>query len=99
MSTAREELDRRLHRARWVAFAGWAVAVIGMFLNWKFGNGHPTALVAFLAGFVVFAGAVLYTIFGIRCPRCRKPIGNVVHSGLRKVEFCPFCGLPLNPKV
>ncbi len=52
--------------------------------------------------FVGFGACILYLHYGVRCPRCRRPIAMLTflpHGGYfrlsNNLRFCPFCGLDL----
>ncbi len=59
-----------------------------------------------LPGFVGFGACILFIYYGVRCPSCRNPLGQLTYlpkGGYfrlsRKVCFCPFCGISLDCEV
>jgi hypothetical protein len=59
-----------------------------------------------LLAFAGFAGAILFLQFGIRCPQCRNPIGQLTMLSKggyfrisKNVGFCPYCGISLDAEM
>ena len=99
--TVRDELNRRKRKAGIIAYSGLAILIISVL---ALGGGHGISPFA-LAGFAVFAGGILYLLWGVRCPTCRGAIGLVTSnlsspfSISRQVKFCPFCGVVLDSEL
>jgi hypothetical protein len=79
----------------WLLFAGGmaATAVDSRFL------------VVVILAFFAFMGAVLFSLFGIRCPKCRGALGYALQwppkwFGIsEKIRFCLFCGVELDAEL
>jgi len=88
--TIRDKLKAQMFKVRIAIFAFWLLFVAGMVLHVG-GANQPFALIPFLG----FAGAILYSMFFIKCPKCDAPLGQVLNK-LRKFNFCPVCGVSLD---
>jgi|SRR5437016_1552392 len=96
--TIREVLNRRKRIAAVIMYTGLALFVaVGILSmrNEKLATLIPLAMVPFM-------GALLYILYGMRCPRCRGWIASIIAYGgspfsvSRKLRFCPFCGVSLD---
>jgi hypothetical protein len=96
--TAREILNRRKRSISILLFISFTLFVLGIV---------TTALLPFFTlaafwGFGIFLVTLLYTYFGIRCPKCRRSWGNLAMSGgtpfsiSGRLKSCPYCGLDLD---
>ena len=96
--TIRTYIKSKRRQAFLVGIVGFALLVTASVI----GQGFP-ALV--FLGFVMFAGAILYQLFAIRCPRCRGNLGGPLAyaSGpigvSRRVRFCLYCGVELDTAI
>ena len=96
--TIRRHLMHRARRGQTVVVVLWVgLAASAVFI-------HDRAMIPwFLAGFVVFAGSVLYAMY-VRCPKCRAILGYCVTGHIRlkgsrllpRPNFCPYCGVSLD---
>ena len=84
--------------------------MIGCFI--LFGAGGALAaqvhwsLILVIVGFVGFGACIFYLHYGIRCPKCRNPLGPLAllpKGGYfrlsERICFCPFCGISLDGEV
>jgi len=96
--TARQVLNRRKRSMSILLFVGFMFLVLGIGITAIF----PLFSVAAFWGFGIFFVTLLYTYFGIRCPKCRRSWGNLAMSGGTpfsipdKLKSCPKCGLDLD---
>ena len=66
---------------------------------------HCGLIALSLLGFLMFAGGIVYQLYGIRCPRCGGKIGLALNSfgnlfGVpSQFRFCPLCGVALDSPV
>ena len=98
----RDHLNRRLVPA--------FLAMLGCFAMFALGGviasrKSSLGLVALL-GFVGFGACIFFIYYGVRCPSCRNPLGQLTYlprGGYfrlsQNVCFCPFCGISLDCEV
>jgi len=101
--TIRSRLTAQRRKGWLACLIGWLVFVAGM-IGATMVNGWLGLLI--VVGFLVFGGSVLYLLFGIRCPRCRNPLGYAIHypqgrwfGVSEKIRFCCFCGVELDSEL
>ena len=98
--TAREVLDRKKRSMSILLFVSFVLMVLGLAVTALL----PLFSVAAFWGGGIFFVTLLYTWFGIRCPRCRRPWGNHAMSGggpfsiPGQLKSCPYCGLDLDSR-
>jgi hypothetical protein len=96
--TIRDYLKRRTRLIAAVGFAGWLLLPLSTIVV---GGGQPPVPL-FVAGFVVFGGAILALFFLVRCPKCKTTFRQLAseiafHWGTRRrVNFCPYCGVSMD---
>jgi len=96
--TARQVLNRKKRSMSILLFVSFMLFVLGIGITAVF----PLFPVAAFWGFGIFFVTLLYTCFGIRCPRCRRSWGNLAMSGgtpfsiSDQLKSCPKCGLDLD---
>jgi hypothetical protein len=96
--TIRDYLKKRTRLITGVAFCGWVLLPISAIVS---GRGHPPVPL-FVAGVVVFGGALLVLLFRVRCPKCQTPFrqlaGEIAFQWgtRRRVNFCPYCGVSMD---
>jgi hypothetical protein len=99
--TARYVLNKK---KRWILillFISFTLFVLGIVITAIL----PLFTLAALWGFGIFFVTLLYTYFGIRCPKCRRSWGNLAMSGgtpfsiSRQLKSCPYCGLDLDSQA
>lgn len=99
--TLREHLSRRKRRVNFVFFLGFAVFGLSLVV----GHGPVLTIAVALVGFAISMGAVLFMLFGVRCPKCQEPIGYQVSypggpfSVSHRIKFCAYCGVALDSDV
>ena len=69
-------------------------------------SGNPTLRPLLFIGLVGFAGCIIFLCYGIKCPKCHNPLGQLSYiprGGYFRLSqrlcFCPFCGVSLDAKV
>ena len=78
-----------------IAVIGWLAFAASIVLSDKFSFGLS------FVGFGLFAGAILYILLMVKCPKCKAPLGQAYLSSgfgpLRsyKLNFCPNCGVEM----
>lgn len=100
MTTYRSTIDRKRRKyivTGYIAFGAFALAGFLSTIN-------QALLPLTLAAFLVFAASILFLIYGIRCPRCRKAIGyTFMGSGgpfsASKIRYCPYCALDFDSEA
>lgn len=96
--TIKQDLDKRVVRAKLGLIAFWLIAAIGMFAAERF----PIAGALALLGFAGFFASVVYVIWWVKCPRCKMRLGNaaVVTQGWfstrSQLNYCYNCGANFN---
>jgi hypothetical protein len=94
----RDDLRRRTRRIGAAASSAWLLMPLSVAVTAD--RGPPPWLIAL--GVLVFGGAVLARLFGVRCPKRNTRFGPLAgeiafHRGRRgRVDFCPDCGVPLD---
>lgn len=73
-----------------------------VFLEIQNNDSFPTLI---LIPFALFMFMCFYSIFGIRCPKCKGVLGYAITWPLgkwlnisEKIKFCPFCGVEFGSK-
>ena len=96
--TARQVLNRKKRSMSILLFISFMLFVLGIGITAIM----PLFTVAAFWGFGIFFVTLVYTYFGIRCPKCRRSWGNLAMSGGTpfsipgKLQSCPYCGLDLD---
>jgi hypothetical protein len=59
-----------------------------------------------LPGFAIVAFSVWYSLYAIRCPKCRGKVGVLLNGAgttlfqiSKNFRFCPFCGVELDSEA
>ena len=56
-------------------------------------------------GMGIFAAAILYSHFGIKCPKCRQSMGQILmqigtpFTIPDKFKYCPYCGVNIDSEI
>src|SRR5690348_6962451 len=97
--TIRDYITKRVRLFMVIAVASWLLFGASVMLGKQ--QSFPALT---LVGFAGFAGAILGTIFFVRCPRCHTMLGQfgMAYSfrwGRRRANFCPFCGANFDERL
>ncbi len=85
-----------------VTYGGFIVFIVGMVVHANSNTIPVVALFGFvvaLLGLCAALGAMVYAMFGFRCPRCKEAWGYVaLYTGgpfsiAQRFRFCPYCVL------
>ena len=93
MPTIRQALKSQLFNARVVGIAGWLLVV----LAWLFDDSQYAKPLGII-GFCVFFLSVVYSLYLVRCPKCRTALGQAF-NGTGKLDYCQGCGVSLDSHV
>jgi len=101
--TIRNKLNTSFRRTLVAQWGGFFLVCLGVILGYALSEVFVSIA---LIGFVVLVIGMLYMLYGIRCPRCKRMFGNTIHypfgrlfSISEKVKFCPFCGVKIDSKI
>jgi hypothetical protein len=91
--TIRSEINKKKHKITFVIFLGFAIFILGTAVNISY-KGIPIIV---LCGFAISFFGMLYSYFGIACPKCKKLWGYMAmypspFNISKRIRFCPFCG-------
>lgn len=91
--TIRSEINKKKRKIAFVIFFGFAIFILGTAFNIS----NKEILIIALCGFAIAFFGILYSYFGIACPKCKKSWGYIAmypgpFSISRRMKFCPFCG-------
>jgi hypothetical protein len=93
--TIRDALNKRKRIAAIISYLGFALFITVGLLSTR--NEKLAVLIPF--AMIPFAGAILYMMWLVRCPRWIAPIvdyGGSAFSISQKFRFCPVCGVSLD---
>jgi hypothetical protein len=100
--TIRQHFERIKRRVMLVAFAGFAVAVLGtLWVRYH----PPWSPAPSLTGGITLALGLLYGWLALRCPVCRgswyslalRP-GQSLFGIDRRLRYCPYCGTGIDTR-
>lgn len=90
--TIRDQLKSQMFKARIVAFGCWLLVAAGIVFP-KIGISQAWLIIPLIG----FAGAVLYIVLMVKCPKCGARLGQTL-SGMSKPNFCPTCGVDFDSR-
>lgn len=99
--TIRARISRQKRYVFGVMWSGIPLFVIAAALGQK----YPWTILLAVLCFAMCFGAMFYAYFGLRCPRCRQPMGSIVinygtpFAVSKKMNFCPWCGVHLDTEI
>lgn len=97
--TFRAVLKLRARIAIGLAIGGWITIMAAGIYSGTHKRTPPSPL-AFI-GFVVFFLAIIVVNWWLRCPKCRRKVGQNIGlqvgiGGKKAPNFCPYCGVHLD---
>jgi len=100
----REKLNKTRKKIYLLGFLSWVLILAVMVFSATQKNDSFSALI--LIPFALFMFVCFYSIFGIRCPKCKGMLGYALVWPLgkwlnisEKIKFCPFCGVELDSEI
>jgi hypothetical protein len=105
--TIRAIINMKLKMIGIITVSGICVFILGAIYRIWEGHGPPP-IISFI-GFFAAIIAILYGLFGIKCPNCHDLLGYVaVYRGFefsnpfsvsRKFKYCPYCGIDVDLEI
>lgn len=100
----REKLNQTRKKIYLRSFLSWVLILASMVFSAIQNNDSFPILI--LIPFALFMVMCFYSIFGIRCPKCKGmlgyalswPIGKWLNLS-EKIKFCQFCGVNLDSEI
>ncbi len=80
-----QDIRAKVGKVQKMVFVAWLVCAGSMFVD-------EMHLYLFIPGFVVFIGAIVYSLYFITCPKCSAKLGQTAFQS-KKLKFCPECGI------
>ncbi len=106
--TIRSLINKKKRNFMLVTYGGFIVFIVGMVVRANSKTIPVVALLGFvvaLLGFCAAFGAMVYAMFGFRCPRCKEAWGYVaLYTGgpfsiAQRFRFCPYYGVDLDSEL
>lgn len=98
----REKLNQTRKRLFLLAVLSWVLVIVALIFSDMQNNDSFPPLI--LIPFGLFMFICFYSIFGIRCPKCKGMLGYTIcwPPGLnisKKIKFCPFCRVEFDSEI
>lgn len=102
----REKLNQTRKKIYLFGFLSWVLLLASMVFSAIQNNDSFPILISI--PFALFMFMCLYSIFGIRCPKCKGilgyalvwPIGKRFKFNIsEKIKFCQFCGVNFDSEI
>ena len=100
----REKLNRTRKKIFFLGFISWILFAAGIVLLALQKNDEFPILI--LIPFGLFMFMCFYSMFGIRCPKCKGMLGYALSwpvgkwfSISEKIKFCQFCGVAFDSEI
>lgn len=100
----REKLNQTRKKMFLLSFTFWVLIIAGLVYSTIQKNDLFPILI--LIPFILFIFTCSYSLFGIRCPKCKGVLGYALAWPLgkrlnisEKIKFCPFCGVDFDSEI